>query len=42
MAPGEPEALPAAAMTPDQHRQRLRWEIDVILTGLTIAGQPGA
>jgi AcrR family transcriptional regulator len=36
------DRVPAAATTPERHRQRLRWEIDVILTGLTIAGQPGA
>ena len=36
------DRVPAATTTPEQHRQRLRWEIDVILTGLTTADQPGA
>jgi AcrR family transcriptional regulator len=31
------DRVPAAAMTPEQHRQRLRWEIGVILAGLTTA-----
>jgi AcrR family transcriptional regulator len=35
------DRVPAATATPEQHQRRLRWEIDVILTGLTTAGQPG-
>jgi AcrR family transcriptional regulator len=35
------DRVPATHGTPEQHQRRLRWEIDVILTGLTAAGQPG-
>jgi AcrR family transcriptional regulator len=35
------DRVPAAAATTEQHRQRLRWEIDVILTGLVATGSPG-
>jgi AcrR family transcriptional regulator len=34
------DRVPAALSTPEQHRRHLRWEIDVILTGLTTAGPP--
>jgi AcrR family transcriptional regulator len=34
------DRVPAATTTPEQHQQRLRWEVDVILSGLTAAGQP--
>jgi AcrR family transcriptional regulator len=36
------DRVPAAMATPGQHQAHLRWEIDVILTGLTAAGPPGA
>jgi AcrR family transcriptional regulator len=36
------DRVPVAMATPDQHRQHLRWEIDVILAGLTTADPPGA
>ncbi len=36
------DRVPVVAGTPGQHRQRLRWEVDVILTGLVSAGDPGA
>jgi AcrR family transcriptional regulator len=32
------DRVPAATSTPEHHRQRLRWEIDVILNGLTVTG----
>jgi AcrR family transcriptional regulator len=35
------DRVPAATGTPGQHQRRLRWEIDVILAGLTAAGDPG-
>jgi AcrR family transcriptional regulator len=35
------DRVPAAMATAEQHRRHLRWEIDVILTGLTTAGPPG-
>ena len=35
------DRVPAAMATPEQHRRHLRWEIDVILTGLAAAGEPG-
>jgi AcrR family transcriptional regulator len=36
------DRVPAAHGTPEQHQRRLRWKVDVILTGLTAARQPGA
>jgi AcrR family transcriptional regulator len=35
------DRVPAASATRDQHRQLLRWEIDVILNGLIATGEPG-
>jgi AcrR family transcriptional regulator len=35
------DRVPVAMATAEQHRRHLRWEIDVILTGLTTAGPPG-
>jgi len=32
------DRVPAATTTPEQHQQRLRWEIDVILNGLASTG----
>lgn len=30
------DRVPAPTTTPEHHRQRLRWEVDVILNGLTV------
>jgi AcrR family transcriptional regulator len=35
------DRVPANAADPEGHRERLRWEIDVILTGLAAVGPPG-
>jgi AcrR family transcriptional regulator len=35
------DRVPEARATPEQRRQHLRWEIDVILSGLTAASPPG-
>jgi AcrR family transcriptional regulator len=35
------DRVPAAMATPEQHREHLRWEVDVILTGLAAARPPG-
>jgi AcrR family transcriptional regulator len=36
------DRVPDAHGTPEQHQRRLRWEVDVILKGLTAADQPCA
>jgi AcrR family transcriptional regulator len=36
------DRVPATSATPEQHREHLRWEIGVILTGLVATSQPGA
>jgi AcrR family transcriptional regulator len=34
------DRVPLTMATPEQHREHLRWEIDVILTGLTATAPP--
>jgi AcrR family transcriptional regulator len=34
------DRVPAATVTPEEHRRLLRWEIDVILNGLTATARP--
>ncbi len=36
------DRVPVTLATPDQHRQQLRWEIDVILNGLVATSPPPA
>jgi AcrR family transcriptional regulator len=35
------DRVPVTTATPEQHREHLRWEIGVILTGLVATSQPG-